>query len=310
MIGIQDIASYIPEQRISNYTKKEKFGIDDKFIEEKIGIKHVALKNNDSETSSLCIRAFENLRHNTGLKIDDIETIAVVTQNPDMNIPHTSAILHGMLGLSESCSCFDISLGCSGFVHGLSIIQSFMLSNNIKKGVFFTADPYSKIVITEDKNTSLLFGDAATATLISDMPLYKSGIFTFGTSGREYNELRCDNGKLYMNGRAVFNFSVRYIPIDIKKLLEKNQIPIENINRFVFHQGSKYMIDTIISRMGLDKNRVPFDICDYGNTVSSSIPIILEKEIKNPNNKYIVISGFGVGLSWSSGLLIRTHQGK
>lgn len=306
MIGIEEISSYIPEQRISNYTKKEKFGIDDNFIEEKIGIKHVAVKNSHAETSSLCIRAFENLKHKTGLKTDDIQTIVVVTQNPDMNIPHTSAIVHGMLGLPESCSCFDISLGCSGFVHGLSVIQSFMLTNNLNKGVFFTADPYSKVVETDDKNTSLLFGDAATATLISDKPLYKSGIFTFGTSGKEYKELCCNNGKLHMNGRAVFNFSVRNIPLDIRKVVEQNQITMESIDRFVFHQGSKYMIDTIISRLGLDKNKVPFDIYDYGNTISSSIPIILEKEIMNADNKYIVISGFGVGLSWSSGLLKRT----
>lgn len=108
-----------------------------------------------------------------------------------------------------------------------------------------------------------------------------------------------------MNGRAIFNFAAKSIPKDIKKLLDKNELVINDINSFIFHQGSKYIIDTITKRMGLDSSKVPFKIMNYGNTISSSIPIILEEELENLNIKTFVISGFGVGLSWSSCVLKR-----
>jgi 3-oxoacyl-[acyl-carrier-protein] synthase-3 len=307
-LGIESIASYIPERRISNYDRKKQFGLDDSFIENKLGVKAVAVKGDDEETSDLCVRAYEALQNRVGVNRDAIDVIVVVTQNPDTNIPHTSAIVQGKLGLPETCAAFDVSLGCSGFVYGLSIIQAFMQANGLSKGLLFTADPYSKIVDVNDKNTALLFGDAASVTLISDKPEFTTGIFTFGTSGKEYKELISIKNKLYMNGRAVFNFTAKYVPRDILHLLEINQLDLHDISRFIFHQGSKYIVDTIAGRLGLNADRVVFNIYQYGNTVSSSIPIILEKEIMDDSNKYMVISGFGVGLSWSSAILKRGEK--
>lgn len=304
-IGIEEIASYIPESRISNYERQEQFGITDTFINEKIGVKSIALKNDEDDTSDLCIKAYERLMSKVHLSVDNIDVAIVITQNPDNNIPHTSAIVHGKLGLSENCACFDISLGCSGFVYGLNVLQSFMQANNFKKGLLFTSDPYSKIVDRHDKNTALLFGDAAAVTLISDKPLYTLHDTTFGTIGRDYRELMCTHETLHMNGREVFNFIAQKIPKDITHLIERNGLTINDIDKFVFHQGSKHIVDTLAKLLKVDRQRVVFDIYEYGNTVSSTIPIILEKEIKDSGNKYIAISGFGVGLSWASGLLIR-----
>lgn len=305
-IGIKEIASYIPEHRISNYDKKDLFKIDDNFIENKLGVKRISVKGENEETSDLCHKAYENLLRKTSIVSSDIEILTVVTQNPDMPIPHTSAIVHGKLGLKEKCACFDIALGCAGFVYGLSIIQSFMKEHGFRTGLLFTADPYSKIIDRTDKDTSLLFGDAASVTLISTNPRYVSRCMTFGTSGANYRELICAGNKLQMHGRAVLDFIMRYMPEDIHTLLERSKLDIGDIDKFVFHQGSRYIIDMLTKRLKLDKNKVVFDIYDYGNTVSSSIPIILEKEITNTDNKKILISGFGTGLSWSSGLLERT----
>ena len=113
----------------------------------------------------------------------EIDALVVVTQNPDRNIPHVSAIVHGALGLPTQCACFDISPGCSGFVYALSVFQDFMEANGMKKGLLFTADPYSMVVGPNDNNTSLLFGDAASVTLVSDSPRLVSGMVTFGTLG-------------------------------------------------------------------------------------------------------------------------------
>ncbi|MBI5698803.1 ketoacyl-ACP synthase III [Candidatus Saganbacteria bacterium] len=305
MIGIEEIASYIPEGRISNYDRKEQFGINDHFIEKKIGVKKVAIKAADEETSDLCFKAFGALSNKINIEKGKIDVVCVITQNPDSNIPHTSAKLHGLLDLPEKCACFDISLGCSGYVYGLSIIKSFMDENYLSNGLLFTADPYSKIVDKNDKNSSLLFGDAAAVTLMSSKPVLKLGRSLFGTIGKQYSALTCENGKLFMDGSAIFVFAAKYVPEDVTALLKINSLLLEDIDRFIFHQGSKYVVNTISSNLGLDPARVAFDIYDYGNTVSSSIPIILEKEIVKKENKRILISGFGVGLSWASGILNR-----
>ena len=302
MLGIKQIASYIPQKKLSNYDKKEQFELDDDFIENKIGVKTHSLKEEDEKASDLCVKAFENLIEKQQIDKESIDCCVIVTQNPDYNIPHTSAIVHGKLGLPNECACFDISLGCSGYIYGLSSIISFMQSNGLKNGLLFTADPYSEIIDTQDKNTALLFGDGATLTYITEDGPYVPKDFSFGTNGRDYKELICKD-KLYMNGRAVFSFAATTIPKHIQKLLLKNTLEDKDIDKYVLHQGSKYIVDTIRKRLKTQEAKVPFDIYEYGNTVSSSIPIILEKEIKNLDNKRFVISGFGIGLSWGSAII-------
>ena len=305
MLGITEISTYIPKKRISNYSRKKKFDITDEFIKEKLGIESIAIKESSENTSDLCIKAFENLKKKIDINDDDIEVIIVVTQNPDYTLPQTSAILHGKLGLELNCASFDISLGCSGYVYGLSIIQSFMEANKMKKGLLFTADPYSKIISPSDKNTSMLFGDAAAVTLITDNPIFKTIDFTYGTMGKSYKELICENNELFMNGRAVSNFAAKVVPKDILKLLERNNLQKDDIDAYLFHQGSKFIISNFTRKLNLNPEKVVFDIADYGNTVSSSLPILVEKQISKKENKTLLASGFGVGLSWSNVILKR-----
>ena len=303
MIGIKNIGTYIPEKKISNFDRKEEFEIDDNFIVEKIGIQSVSRKEEEEETSDLCVKAFNALMEKEDLNIEDLDIVVVVTQNPDYNLPHTAAVVHKKLNLPESVASFDISLGCSGFVYGLAAIESFMEMHGMENGLLFTADPYSKIIDPKDKNTTLLFGDAATVTWIGNNPIFNSGKFTFGTIGDSYEELICTDD-LYMNGRSIFNFAARYVPKDVEKVLELNSKNKDKIDTFIFHQGSKKISDTLIRRVGLEESKVPFDATTYGNTVSSSIPIILEKFL-DTNHKNILICGFGVGLSWASTILTK-----
>lgn len=304
MLGIEEIGYYIPSGRVSNYQRKEQYGIDDYFIEEKIGVKQVAVKAADEETSDLCIKAFDSLCAKQEIERSEIEALVVVTQNPDQNIPHVSAMVHGALELPASCACFDISLGCSGFVYALSVLHAFMTANGMKKGLLFTSDPYSKVVDPNDKNTSLLFGDGAAVTLISENPRLTLGKFTFGSAGSEHQKLTDKSGSLFMNGRAVFNFSAKTVPGDIRLMASKNGLAIEDIELFVLHQGSKIIVETIADKLGVARDKVPYRTYDYGNTTSSSIPILLADEL-NGAAKTIAICGFGVGLSWASGLLKR-----
>jgi len=305
MIGIRDIAYFIPEKRVSNYDKKEKFDITDEFIKNKIGVETVAVKELNDSSSSLCVKAFEKLQAKTGVDISEIEALIVVTQNPDFTIPQTSAIVHGLLDAPTHCASFDISLGCSGFVYALSILQSFMTANRMRKGLLFTSDQYSDIVDADDKNTTLIFGDAAAVTLLTDEPAYRSLDFSFGTIGKSHRELLCSDKTLFMNGRAIYNFACKVIPDDIRALLERNKLNTGDIDAYLFHQGSKFIVDTMTKRLELDSSKVVFDIYDYGNTISSSIPILLEKQPPAASGQKILISGFGVGLSWANAILER-----
>jgi 3-oxoacyl-[acyl-carrier-protein] synthase-3 len=306
MIGIKAIATFLPHNRISNFSRMEKFGITEEFINDKLGIRQVSVCAPNEGTTFLVVKAFSALVNQTSFDIANLEALVVVTQNPDRNIPHVSAQAHGQIGLPERCACFDISLGCSGYVYALAVMTSFMEANGLRTGVLVTADPYSKIVDPEDKNTSLIFGDAATATLLTNDPLLVPGRFTFGTAGKEADQLACNNGTLFMNGRAVFNFAAKYVPVDVAAVLRLNGVDASEIDAFVFHQGSRYIVDTIRARLKLPEEKVRFCAADYGNTVSSSIPLILADEINRPEIRSILISGFGLGFSWASTILSRT----
>jgi 3-oxoacyl-[acyl-carrier-protein] synthase-3 len=305
MIGIKDIAHYIPEGRVNNYDRKEEFQIDDNFIENKIGFQSVARKAKDETTFSMCMKAFDNLIKKGNVKKEEIEIVILVTQTPEFNIPHTSAIIHNKLELQPACMCFDVSQGCAGYIHGLSVIQAVMEQNGFKKGLLFTCDPYSDIMNHSDRNTTLLFGDGAAVTLLTDDPVYEIGKYTFGTLPNSNEALTCVDGVVNMYGRQVFSFAVREVPKDFELVLSRNNLKKEDIDQFLLHQGSLYIINALRDKLGLTAEQAPFDAANYGNVVSSSIPVILEKSLGNEDHKKLLLSGFGVGLSWGSTILRR-----
>lgn len=303
MIGIAAIACEIPETRVSNRELMSRFGVDEAFLAQKIGVLERARKPEGSRTSDLCIGAAQKLFATGIVRPEDIDCAVVVTQNPDgAGLPHTSAILHGALGLGQHCATFDVSLGCSGYVHALSIVGAFMAANSLSSGLLFTADPYSKIVDPSDRDTAMLFGDAATVTLLADNPLWTIGKFDFGTSGQRHAMLRVDDShRLRMNGRGIFTFCATEVPHSILRVLQGNNLSLDSVDRIVLHQGSKYIVDTIGNRLNAQA-KTSFFATHYGNCVSSSIPIVLAQNLA-PTDLCVVVSGFGVGLTWASTVL-------
>lgn len=255
----------------------------------------------------MCVRAFEGLDR----RPDAVDCLVVCTQNPDgSGLPHTSAVVHGKLGLPAQCACFDVSLGCSGYVYGLSIVQSFMQQNRLARGLLFTADPYSKIIDPKDKNTALLFGDAATVTLLdaAEQPgRWRMGPFRFATRGKDGAALENRAGTLAMNGRAVFNFSATEVPPQVSALLADAGLKAEDVDLFLFHQGSRFIVDQLAKRLDLPAAKVPVNLAEQGNTVSSSLPLLLQEHLGDSRLRRILLSGFGVGLSWASCLLTRAE---
>jgi 3-oxoacyl-[acyl-carrier-protein] synthase-3 len=306
MIGLHSVASHVPSASISNYGRREEFALTDEFIAEKLGVASVSRMGADEDTSSLCVQAFHRLQAKVPVSPGDIDCLIVCTQNPDGHgIPHTSAVVHGQIGAGERCASFDISLGCSGYVYALSIARSLMEANGLEQGLLFTADPYSKILNPADKNTALLFGDAATVTLLREDGPWVLKRFLFATRGKEGNALHNRSGRLEMNGRAVFNFSATEVPAQVRALLEAEGIAPADVDLFLFHQGSRYILEALAKRLGLPPDKVPCNLREQGNTVSSSIPLLFERYIHDPAIRRVLMSGFGVGLSWASCLVER-----
>jgi len=303
MIGIEAIGSYIPRSRIDNLSfGKERFDLDKDFLENKIGVRARAIREGNESVLDMCVASYNDLMGQVEVDPNTIDAIVLVGQNPDVLIPHTSAIIHNKLGLSPSAACFDLSHGCAGYIYGLSILSSFMRDRGCRRGLLFTCDPYSKIVNEDDKNTSLIFGDAASVTLLSENPKYVPTDFSFGSMPNAWDKLVLKEGKLHMDGRAIYNFVMRYVCTDVVKVLGRNSLSQEDIGLFLFHQGSKYVVDSICKGLELPKSKVPFEISEYGNTVSSSIPLMLKNHLHEGHAK-LLLSGFGVGLSWGTALL-------
>lgn len=309
-IGIKAIASYIPPSVIDNITQGLEFSEDETFIRNKIGALKLPIRGEDQDTSDLAVAAIKALMaKNPNFNPQLLDVLVVVTQNGDgAGLPHTSAIVQQKLALPNTIAAFDVSLGCSGYVYGLFVLKGFLQATGLRNGLLVTADPYSKIVDRSDRVTSLLFGDAATATWVGNEPCWRLGEVAFGTDGEGAEHLHVKNSKLNMNGRQVFNFAATKVVPHIQHVLQKANLEIEQVDAFCIHQGSAAIVDTIARRFGQMSSRFILDIEQTGNTVSSSIPLLLEKHAFDSNWKHVIISGFGVGLSWATALLEREEH--
>ncbi|HRI62749.1 MAG TPA: ketoacyl-ACP synthase III [Polyangium sp.] len=301
---IASIGTYVPARRVSNVDKLAQFALDEAFLQKKLGIAMRAEKEPNEDTSDMCLKAFEDLQQRSRLELASVEVCCVVTQNPDRNIPHTAAIMHQKLGLSRHCMTFDISQGCAGYVHAIALVTSLMERLGFEHALVFTCDPYSKVVDPNDKGTALIFGDAASVT-----HLCRAGDgfilvdATFGTEPGSTSCLHTGNGSLTMDGTAVLFHATHNVPASVRSLIERNGKTLEDVDAFLLHPGSKRVVDLLKKDLQLPDAKVPFEIAEIGNTVSSSIPLILQRHVHKKNDELLLLSGFGVGFSWGTCLL-------
>ena len=297
MLSIEEIKCYIPKNKLDIQKKYKK--INKEFLIKKIGTTKVSRKSKDEDIVSMCVAAFKKLKK---LKKEKIKLVLICTQNPEKNgLPHNSAILHKKLGLKQNIATMDLSQGCAGYIYSLKVCENFLLNDDL--ALIFTCDPYSKIIKKGDYNTDILFGDAATVSVVKTK---KRGTiitdYDFFSDTSEYDSINNFNNKLYMNGRSVMKFAENNVVKEIQKLLKKNKLKVSDVDRYYLHQGSKHIINIITKKLNLKKTKVPISIKNIGNTVSSSIPILLEKSTFR-KNQISILCGFGVGLSIATCLI-------
>jgi 3-oxoacyl-[acyl-carrier-protein] synthase-3 len=251
--------------------------------------------------SDLCYEAAELLIKKLDWNKDEIGILIMVTQTPDFLLPNTAIILQDRLGLSKNTACFDIPLGCSGFVYGASVISSMLTSQGFKKGLLLVGDSSSLLAHKEDKALSPLFGDAGCATAFE----FKEGKninFKLWTDGSGFKSIMIPDGG-YRNRFSEKSLCVIEGEDGNKRTKinpEMNGTDVSDIDYFLFHQANKFMLEMIRKKLKLESNQVPYSIIKYGNTSSASIPLTLSILGDNVRNKKIAVCGFGVGLSIGS----------
>lgn len=288
-------------------------------IYEKTGIaaRHIAAENEFA--SDLGRQAAEKLFTEQGVDPESIDFLLFCTQTPDYPLPTTACLMQQHLGLPTTCGALDFNLGCSGFVYGLSLADGLIQSGAASRILFITAETYSKYIDKGDRSLRTIFGDGAAATLVEahDQPSLSS--FTFGTDGSGADMLMLTEGgmrcgpealqprhrhrwksNLYMDGPSLINFTIDEIPLLIDRVLDKSDMEADQVDLYLMHQATFKMLDQLRLRLKLPEESVPIRMKSYGNTVSSTLPILIwqlrnEKLIDAAGMHLLV--GFGVGLS-------------
>lgn len=328
---IKAISYYLPEEVLSNEDINREFpewSVDK--ISSKTGIYKRHIAGEGQTASDLGLEAAGKLFEEWQISGDSIDFLILCTQSPDYFLPTSACLMQHKLSLPEKCGAIDINMGCSGYIYGLSIAKGLISAGTAKNILLITAETYTKYIHPQDKSNRTIFGDAASATLISsdkEKAIGSIGNSTFGTDGAGYEHLivrngasrqPCRNGEdvfvdglfhhndnnLYMDGKAIFNFTALKVPPLIRESLAANSLLPDDISLYVFHQANEYMMNFIRKRIGIDPDKFYVYLRDVGNTVSSTIPIALYHAHRQKLLKgHIMLAGFGVGLSMGATIL-------
>ncbi len=331
-IGISAMAACVPKTVINNYKYTDFFPEDQvKEVVDKIGVFERRFADEATCSSDLCYAAAERLITDNSIDREEIDLLVFISQTPDYRMPATSILLQDRLGLSHSCIAFDINLGCAAFCYGLSVIYGMMQSGSIRKALLLDGETRSKVYSPKDRRSAFIFGDAGVAALIEKDKKYDRSWFSLNSDGSrgdlimikgggyrypssletlaekvvdEYGNIRSDE-QGYMRGGDVFQFVIREVPRDIKKTIEIAGKTKDEFDYIIFHQANNFINSYIEKKMKLDHQKIPSSIAKYGNTSSVSVPLTIVSELRDKlvGNKELLISAFGVGMSWATAII-------
>lgn len=329
--AVRAIATHLPDTVLSNEELAELYPEwpADKILE-KTGIRERRIAAVGETAADLAFHAAVKLFDSGRIARASIDFVIFCSQAPDYILPTTACILQDRLGLRRDIGAFDMNLGCSGFVYGLALAGGLIAAGAATNVLLLTADTYSKFINARDKSVRTLFGDGAAATVVSASADAKMGPFVFGTDGSGAEDLIVKAGasrmprssdtaveeeeggnirskdNLYMNGPMVMAFALREVPRTYHQLMDLTGQTVDDLDYLILHQGNRFMLDALQKKLGLPADKVPRRYEHVGNTVSSTIPFVLEKLMNDgqigPGSRIMLI-GFGVGLSWAGTVL-------
>lgn len=314
---IAQAAAYAPEQVITNDDLSKIMDTSDEWISSRTGIKRRHITRNET-TSDLGTQVAKQLISKAGLSPEDIDFIIVATITPDSLMPSTAARIQANIG-AVNAFAMDLTAACSGFVFALATADKFIQSGMYKKGIVIGAETLSKTLDWSERSSSVLFGDGAGGVLIEASEIkhfLAESLHTDGsrglslTSGKvglssPFSEEETDDKFLKMEGRAIFDFATRDVSKSIKALIEASDVAAEDLDYLFLHQANIRILDKIAKKIGVDVDKLPANMMEYGNTSAASIPILLSEYvdkgyIKLDGSQTVLFSAFGGGLTWGS----------
>ena len=330
MAFIKAISYYLPEKVVTNEELVKEFpewSVDK--VAQKVGVDSRHLASENETAGDMAEKAARKLFKEYSISPESIDFLMLCTQSPDYFLPSTACVLQNRLGIPTASGAFDYNLGCSGCIYGMAIAKGLIATGVARNILLLTAETYNKYLHPSDKSNRSIFGDGAAACLISTEGFAEIGEFSLGTDGSGADNLIVKTGAarhskptgmsieddeghiwyddyLYMNGGAIFNFTLDAVPLMMKDILTKNKLNKEEVDYYVFHQANKFMLNTIRKVCTLPKDKFYVDLTATGNTVSSTVLIGLKECINNgtiTEGMNVMVSGFGVGLSWGGTIL-------
>lgn len=331
-VGITALAAAVPQHIIDNYQYTEFFPEDQvKEVVDKVGIFERRFADAETCSSDLCFAAAEQLIADNNINKEEIDLLIFISQTPDYRMPATSITLQHRLGLPNSCIAFDINLGCSAFMYGLSVAFSMMKNGSLRKALILDGETRSKVYSPKDRRSAFIFGDGGVAALVecnekfgdswismnsdgsrADLIMIPGGGYRHMSSVEtlkekvvdEYGNIRSDE-QGYMKGGDVFNFVIREIPRDIRNTLAYAEKTVDELDHIVFHQANNFINSYIAKKMKLDTTKIPASIAKFGNTSSVSVPLTIVSELKDKlqGSNLLLMSAFGVGMTWATGII-------
>ena len=320
--AIGPIVSYLPDRVETNDDLRREFpDWDLDLIVTKTGIRqrHIAAPNECA--SDLGVRAAQELLARYDVDPTTIDFLLFCTQTPDYPLPTTACLIQERLGLGDHVGALDFNLGCSGYVYGLALADGLIRGGAVRRILLITAETYSRYIDKADRSLRTIFGDGAAATLIDAAPEPTMSAFQFGTDGRGADTLLVTSGgarcadqahkprhrkrwksELYMDGPSLMNFTIGAIPQLVDKVVNAAGITRAEIDYYLMHQATLKMLQQLQQRLELPEEKIPLALEDCGNTVSSTLPILIERMRSDgrlvPGTRNMLI-GFGVGWSWA-----------
>lgn len=331
-ISLTALAGAVPKEIIHNRSYQKDFFSQETINEvvDKTGIEERRFAPEGMCASDYSYAAAEELLTKLDIDRTSIDVLIFISQTPDFRMPASSIILQERLGLPKSCAAFDVNLGCSAFVYGLSIAHGYLQNPSINRVLLLDGETRSRVYSSRDKKTAFLFGDGGVAALLEKNQSTKT-TFTLNSDGARSSYIKMDSGGYrspstvnsltkiikdefgnerlsehgYMKGSDVFNFVISEIPKDIEFALDQSNLSKEQIDYFVFHQANNFMNGYLGKKLKLSKSKVPNSISQFGNTSSVSIPLTMVSELADENIKgsNLLLSGFGVGMSWATAVI-------
>ncbi len=316
-ISILGTGKHVPSRRLTNDDLTAFIDTSDEWISSRTGIKARHITENEN-TIDLALEASRLAMQDAGVSASEIDLIIVATVTPQNTFPAAANIIQAELGIGEVMA-FDLNAACSGFVYAMDVATKIMRSGGFRKALVIGAETLTKYVDWTDRNTCVLFGDGAGAVVLGegegeviDCISHSRGdvdghLFGGGPALRDINDTSVGTvGFIEMNGREVFKFATTTVPKAILEILEKNNMTIDDVDKFVCHQANERIIESSAKKLKVSMDKMFLDIAEYGNTSSASVPIALDDALKQGAIKkgdLIVMVAFGGGFTWSSALI-------